>query len=155
MSLLVPHRHWVREYAYANSKIKDLISLFWPGPVTFVLPAKENVLPEIHAGTHCVGLRCSPHPFLKALMEELDFAITTTSANRSGEKPISSLKDWPSTKEVLAPSEELLSSFPYELDQEPSLVVKMNLENNQYQVLRKTAYLKQFQEVAHSMGFKL
>jgi L-threonylcarbamoyladenylate synthase len=57
---------------------------FWPGPLTLLLPAAED-LPEIlTAGTGKVGIRISSHPVARELVAAVGAPITATSANRSG-----------------------------------------------------------------------
>ncbi|HEX4922650.1 MAG TPA: L-threonylcarbamoyladenylate synthase [Bdellovibrionales bacterium] len=96
MSLLVADIGMARECAVFDASIERLMHAFWPGPVTFVLPARELVPEAVHGGTGFVGLRLSNHPFVFELMKAYPSPITTTSANRSGEKPAQSMDelDW-------------------------------------------------------------
>jgi len=153
-SLLLPHRHMATHYAYIPEKVDDLISIFWPGDVSFVLPARDNILPEVHGGTHFVGLRCSSHPFVSELMGQCSFAVTTTSANISGQKTGCELADfdeWPAF--ILKPRPQVLEAFSFEAHKYPSLVVKFNLNSRIYEVLRSTPRLKSFELIASDFGF--
>lgn len=96
MSILVGDIGMARECAVFDAPIERLMHAFWPGPVTFVLPAREIVPEAVHGGTGFVGLRLSNHPFVFELMKAYPSPITTTSANRSGEKPAQSMDelDW-------------------------------------------------------------
>lgn len=63
---------------------RSLMARFWPGPLTLLLPAAED-LPEIlTAGSGKVGVRISSHPVARELVAALGAPITATSANRSG-----------------------------------------------------------------------
>jgi L-threonylcarbamoyladenylate synthase len=63
---------------------RSLMARFWPGPLTLLLPAAED-LPEIlTAGTGKVGVRISSHPVARELVAAVGAPITATSANRSG-----------------------------------------------------------------------
>jgi len=66
-----------------------LITCFWPGPLTLVLPCSENFAPTIARVDGAVGVRCSPHPAARALALRAEREglgpITSTSLNRSGE----------------------------------------------------------------------
>jgi len=64
-----------------------LMERFWPGPLTLVLPARDDVPAELAAGTGAVGVRVSSHPIARALAAAIDEPITATSANRAGEPP--------------------------------------------------------------------
>ena len=93
VSLLVRDHYTAGELAEISAKCMQLIQLVWPGPLTLVLPAKSTVLPEIHGGTGFVGLRCSDHPFVRGLFENYNSPLVTTSANRSGESPASTMEE--------------------------------------------------------------
>ena len=69
---------------------RRLAEAFWPGPLTLVLPAHDNVAPEL-IGPDGVGVRVSPHPVARALSAGIGRPITATSANLSGDAPASTL----------------------------------------------------------------
>lgn len=59
---------------------------YWPGPVTFVIPASSSVRNSLLAGYRdTVAVRVSNHPVVVTLCESYGGAIVSTSANRSGE----------------------------------------------------------------------
>ncbi|MDR1131444.1 MAG: threonylcarbamoyl-AMP synthase [Oscillospiraceae bacterium] len=67
-----------------------LADIFWPGPLTIVLKAKNTVPGIVRAGGGTVGLRCPDHPKLRQLLEAAAFPLAAPSANLSGEKsPVS------------------------------------------------------------------
>jgi L-threonylcarbamoyladenylate synthase len=61
----------------------------WPGPLTIALPARPG-LPAALVADGCVAVRQSPHPVAAALVAGLGGPLTTTSANRAGERPATS-----------------------------------------------------------------
>ncbi len=63
-----------------------LADVFWPGPLTIVLKAKETIPDIVRAGGDTVGLRCPDHPQLRELLNAVDFPLAAPSANPSGEK---------------------------------------------------------------------
>ena len=69
---------------------RRLADAFWPGPLTLVLPARDDIAPEL-AGPDGVGVRVSPNPVARALSAGIGRPITATSANLSGEAPASTL----------------------------------------------------------------
>jgi L-threonylcarbamoyladenylate synthase len=77
----------VPEYA------QRLADSLWPGPLTLVLPAREDVLEVVRGGGATVGLRVPDHPLALALIDELvtrrglGVGIAAPSANRYGEPP--------------------------------------------------------------------
>jgi L-threonylcarbamoyladenylate synthase len=61
-----------------------LADKFWPGPLTMVLPKKDNVPDLVTAGKKTVGVRIPDHPTVLALLELLDFPLAAPSANPFG-----------------------------------------------------------------------
>lgn len=62
----------------------NLIQCFWPGPLTLVFAAADELPANLTAGSGKVGVRLSSHPVAQALVQEVGAPITATSANRSG-----------------------------------------------------------------------
>jgi L-threonylcarbamoyladenylate synthase len=75
-------KSWVRdvpEYAYR------LMEVFWPGPLTLILPVVPGSLSSIvTAGLNTVGIRMPDHPVSLNLIEAAGFPLAAPSANRSG-----------------------------------------------------------------------
>jgi len=67
--------------------IVRLISMAWPGPLTIVLPAGDDVDPLITGGTGTVAVRVPSWALARILADAAGGAITATSANRQGEPP--------------------------------------------------------------------
>lgn len=86
LSLMVPSPESIDRYcrdvppaAYA------LAERFWPGPLTLVLPARTELIPDIvRAGGDTIGLRCPDHPLTLKLLRSIDFPLAGPSANPSG-----------------------------------------------------------------------
>ncbi|MBW1974597.1 MAG: threonylcarbamoyl-AMP synthase [Deltaproteobacteria bacterium] len=68
--------------------LANLARSFWPGPVTFVFRASENVSRYVTGGRGTVGIRVSPQPIARLLAELASGAIIATSANVSGGEPV-------------------------------------------------------------------
>jgi L-threonylcarbamoyladenylate synthase len=64
-----------------------LMDRFWPGPLTLLLPAKENLSKFITSGTKKVAVRIPGESFALQLAQSADLPITSTSANPSGMSP--------------------------------------------------------------------
>jgi L-threonylcarbamoyladenylate synthase len=64
-----------------------LMGRFWPGPLTLVLPARDDLPPELTAGSGLIGVRVSSHPIAHALAVALGEPLTATSANLAGGAP--------------------------------------------------------------------
>ena len=61
-----------------------LMELFWPGPLTFVLPATDKISILARAGGNTVGLRMPKRPVALELIRRSGFPLAAPSANRSG-----------------------------------------------------------------------
>lgn len=59
---------------------RDLIHLFWPGPLTLVLPSRAE------PGTTVAG-RAPDHPVALALLDAIGEPLASSSANRAGAAP--------------------------------------------------------------------
>jgi len=66
---------------------------FWPGPVSLVLPKGPRLPDVLTAGSDTVCVRCPGSPIARKICRRFAHAITSTSANRSGEEPARSLKE--------------------------------------------------------------
>ncbi len=62
----------------------ELARLFWPGPLSLVLPRHPRVPDEVVAGGDSVAVRIPDHPIPQRLARMLQAPLATTSANRSG-----------------------------------------------------------------------
>jgi L-threonylcarbamoyladenylate synthase len=74
-------RNWAAEIPLPA---EELMRRYWPGPLTLVFKAKEQVLPELTAGSGTIGLRVPGSVVTVQLLAFLGTALTGTSANASG-----------------------------------------------------------------------
>jgi L-threonylcarbamoyladenylate synthase len=61
---------------------EELARLWWPGPLTLVLPKKSIIPANVTAGLPTVGVRMPNHPIALALIEEAGVPVAAPSANR-------------------------------------------------------------------------
>lgn len=64
-----------------------LMAAFWPGPLSLLLPRAARVPDLLTAGTASICVRCPAHAIARAICAAFGGAITSTSANRSGDAP--------------------------------------------------------------------
>lgn len=85
--IVMPHRlAEVEQWAVADERAHRLMDLYWPGPLTLLLPARPGLRPPLVSGEpRSVALRVPGHPVALALLAAVGEALATTSANRSGE----------------------------------------------------------------------
>lgn len=65
-----------------------LASAFWPGALTLVLTAVEELPEVVSAGAGTVGVRVPDHDIPRAIARAVGGPITGTSANLSGERSL-------------------------------------------------------------------
>lgn len=86
--LVVPDVEWARALCSSIPAAFDRLSeAFWPGPVTFLLPARDDLSPLIIGDRGLVGLRNPGSGYLHLLMEMIPGPLISTSANVSGQPP--------------------------------------------------------------------
>lgn len=74
-----------------DQAMRTRILASWPGPVTWLVPARTQVS-ELLRGTHdTLAVRVSAHPVAAPLCRQAGRAIVSTSANRAGGEPARSL----------------------------------------------------------------
>ena len=61
---------------------EKLACVFWPGPLTIVVPKSPSVPDVVTAGLPSVGLRMPAHPIAHALIEAAGVPVAAPSANR-------------------------------------------------------------------------
>lgn len=69
-----------------NAKAEELASVFWPGPLTLILPRGKDTDISLlcSAGLPTLAVRCPSHPVARQLIKELGKPIAAPSANASG-----------------------------------------------------------------------
>ncbi len=70
-----------------------LMESCWPGPLTLVFRASDDVPSVLTAGTGTIGVRLSAHPDVQRLLEAIGGPLTGTSANRSGRPPATTAEE--------------------------------------------------------------
>ena len=70
-----------------TSLAERLITAFWPGPLTLVLPGRDELPTQLKNSTGGIGIRISSQPIATELARKLGKPLTATSANPSGQPP--------------------------------------------------------------------
>ncbi|UFJ40189.1 threonylcarbamoyl-AMP synthase [Brevibacillus humidisoli] len=61
-----------------------VMEVFWPGPLTLILPKQMDVAERVTAGLDTVGVRLPDHQLARALIRTAGVPVAAPSANRSG-----------------------------------------------------------------------
>ncbi len=88
VSILVADLEMAKKYGEFSEKALGLAEKYWPGPLTILVPRSENLPENFNIGQGFVGIRYPDHKFSRELVKAFGSAITTTSANLSGEPPL-------------------------------------------------------------------
>ena len=74
-----------RRLAIFDPRADLLADALWPGPLTLVLPLREDagIVPAVTAGLPTVALRIPDHPLARAVLERAGLPLAAPSANRS------------------------------------------------------------------------
>lgn len=72
--------------AIMDDRAQRLADRFWPGPLTMVLPLRDDagLAAAVTAGLPTLALRVPAHPAMRTLLEATDLPLAAPSANRSG-----------------------------------------------------------------------
>lgn len=63
---------------------RELMGRFWPGPLTFVLPKREEISDLVTSGLGTVGVRQPAHEVARELIRSADVPVAAPSANLFG-----------------------------------------------------------------------
>lgn len=94
LSLIVPE---IKTLSTFISSIPEayhqLIDTFWPGPLTLIFPVNKKMSDILTGGGDTVAVRVSSHPVAQSLCSAWGSALTATSANMSGSRPLNTAID--------------------------------------------------------------
>ena len=91
--VLVDEPARIERFAVLTTPARELIVRHWPGPLTLVLPARQELPTELTAGTATIGVRQPGHAVARALAAALGGPVTAPSANLTGEAPPTTAKE--------------------------------------------------------------
>lgn len=85
--LLASRPEQLMPFAVLEDPVAEKALQSWPGPHTWLLPARAALPWWINGGRETVACRVTAHPLAAALCEAADMALISTSANRSDLPP--------------------------------------------------------------------
>lgn len=82
----VPDKAAAKRLADFNALADLLADAFWPGPITLVLPLREDapVTKAVTAGLPTIAIRCPAHPVMQSVLAKSGLNLAAPSANKSG-----------------------------------------------------------------------
>lgn len=89
MIVLARDLEMVAEYCEVSDDVRGWVVEYWPGPLTLILPARRGmVASDVLAGGSTMAIRVSSHRVVSQCVEINGAPIISTSANFSGEEPL-------------------------------------------------------------------
>lgn len=82
----VASRAAAEKLAIFDALAAKLADFFWPGPMTLVLPLREDagVTRAVAAGLPTIAIRCPAHPVMQSVLAKTGLNLAAPSANKSG-----------------------------------------------------------------------
>ena len=91
-SMMLSDNHQIFEYAKINENGLKIINKFMPGEITILVDALE-LPPWVTLSTGVIGIRIPNDAFVRELIRKVGKPLLVTSANMSGQKPLTNAKD--------------------------------------------------------------
>jgi tRNA threonylcarbamoyl adenosine modification protein (Sua5/YciO/YrdC/YwlC family) len=130
MALILPEISAANGYARINNFAFQILKSHTPGPYTFILPADPHIARKLDVNRPEIGIRISPHVFIKSLFEHFEHPILSTAAkieeNQEFTQPEELIPIFQHKVDVFADMGEVFIS--------PTNVI--NLTDNEVQVIR-------------------
>ena len=116
-SIIAHDKSWI----YRNFDVKKQYIQRLPGPFTFILKQRKQLLPyEVNLGLDTIGIRIPDHPFTK-FIQKAGVPFITTSVNKTGNEPIKEIKKIP--KSISKAVDIVIDNG--ELTNNPSIVIDL------------------------------
>jgi len=104
MSVLAPNIEIAAKWMNIPNHDKNIVLEKLGGSTTIIVPVNDGIIsPSITGNNHTLGVRIPDHKFCEKLSEAYLNPITTTSVNRTRQKPLTN-------------PEKILSEFTHEID---------------------------------------
>lgn len=92
--IILPEIEALKKYAEdIPDQALKLIDEFWPGGLTMLFKASQNISSLLTASTGKIGIRYSSHPVATALARTIGRPVTGTSSNIAGHPPCTSAQE--------------------------------------------------------------
>lgn len=93
LPVLVGEREQLEQVVTVEDWARPLMDAFWPGPLSLLLPAVRGVPMLLTGATGRVAVRQTPHPVARALCLGAGVPLAASSANMSGQPPVTRVAD--------------------------------------------------------------
>lgn len=143
-----PYIILVKDYATATRfssalqqpALQKLLQACWPGPLTVIVPAAEQVPDYVRSTTGAIAIRVPQHPGLQNLLQSFD-GLFSTSANITGEPVPTSLKE---LDQNIARKVAIIIDDHTQRESKPSTII--DCTGSDIKLVREGAYSKKMLE---------
>jgi len=87
LPILASNIESVEKIAYLSEAARRIAAMFWPGPLTLVVPKKPALPDFVTCNLNSVGVRIPRHDIAFQLIHLSNGLLVGTSANKTGKKP--------------------------------------------------------------------
>jgi len=124
-ALFVKDMKMAESFCTVSRSARELAECFLPGPLTLILPPRENqtAVSRDYLSPDGFGIRISSSPVVKGISNRIPFPISATSANISGEKTPPSIQE---IEKLFGDGVDLYLDGGFCRATTPSTVVKVN-----------------------------
>lgn len=123
-----------------NTTEQKLISHFWPGPLTIIFKAKENLdILQNYTQKQTIALRMPNDELCQELLQKIDYPLPSTSVNVEGNPSLNKIED---IKKEFAKEDICLLNKNTQTDKNISSTIVM-CNNNEINILREGSISKQ------------
>lgn len=117
-------------------EVLALAQSFWPGPLSIVLPARDELSPRLKDALGWTSVRLTPHPLARELCVRAGVPLVGTSANPAGKEPAARPQDL--DPELVQAADFVLQGPLYPYGGPPSTVIKI-VEHKKLHLFRSGA----------------
>lgn len=137
-SIMVDRTEDIVELIGWNSpQLQRLLKSVFPGPITLLFTRRQHCELDYWNQFDEIGFRIPDHRLSRELVHQVGNPLITTSANLAGENPPRNVQEI--SQEIAGTVDLILDSgvCPFQV---PSTVIKVNLSEKEYKVLRPGAF---------------
>lgn len=85
VSILVDSLEMAQQYGDFSEKALKCAEKYWPGPLSIIVPRKNNLPNFLNPGQDFISFRYSSYTFCNEMVKNFGRPVSTTSANKTGE----------------------------------------------------------------------
>lgn len=86
IAMLAEAQEWPRVASSLPESARRFMALFWPGPLTIIVPARKDIPSLVLGSGETIGMRIPDHDIARELLCLAARPLATTSANLSGQQ---------------------------------------------------------------------